>query len=82
MVIALYSRLHTKFNFIIEIWLKFVKTINFTVKVWLLLTVLAVVLCSWLGVTLVMEVQRPLLYEIQYRGSLAASWQSARREHL
>ena len=26
-----------------------------------LLTVLAVVLCSWLGVTLVMEVHRPLL---------------------
>lgn len=46
------------------------------------LTVLAVVRWSWLGVTVVMVVQRPLLYEIQYNTSLAASWQSLRRLHL
>jgi len=37
------------------------------------LTVLAVVRCSSFGVTDVMVVHRPLLYEIQYSGSLAAS---------
>lgn len=47
-----------------------------------ILTVLAVVLCSWLGDTEVMVVHRPLLYGIQYKGSLAASWQSLRRLHL
>ena len=45
-------------------------------------TVRAVVLCSWFGVTDVMVVQRPLLYEIQYKGSFAASWQSLLRLHL
>lgn len=40
---------------------------------------LAVVLCSSAGLTEVMVVQRPDLYEIQYSGSLAASRQSPRR---
>jgi hypothetical protein len=47
-----------------------------------MLTVLAVVRWSSLGVTVVMVVHLPLLYEIQYRGSFAASWQSLLRLHL
>jgi hypothetical protein len=46
------------------------KIMTYTVCV---LTVLAVVRCSSFGVTEVMVVHRPLLYEIQYSGSLAAS---------